>query len=65
MMNKNRLVRPQGLEPWTPTLKVWYSNQLSYGRACCLHIYYTTRSAEIQIKLALIRVFGIDIVSFH
>ena len=29
---KSELVRPSGLEPPTPTMSRWCSNQLSYGR---------------------------------
>ena len=29
------LVRPSGLEPPTPTMSRWCSNQLSYGRTSC------------------------------
>ena len=29
------MVRPSGLEPPTPTMSRWCSNQLSYGRTVC------------------------------
>ncbi|CED79721.1 Conserved hypothetical protein [Candidatus Hamiltonella defensa (Bemisia tabaci)] len=29
---RDQLVRPSGLEPPTPTMSRWCSNQLSYGR---------------------------------
>ncbi len=29
---ENDMVRPSGLEPPTPTMSRWCSNQLSYGR---------------------------------
>ncbi len=33
---KQEVVRPNGLEPSTPTMSRWCSNQLSYGRTVLL-----------------------------
>ena len=33
IISKEKMVRPAGLEPVTPTMSRWCSNQLSYGRS--------------------------------
>ena len=33
IIRKEKMVRPAGLEPVTPTMSRWCSNQLSYGRS--------------------------------
>ena len=38
------MVRPSGLEPPTPTMSRWCSNQLSYGRI----IYWVTTGTNIN-----------------
>ena len=51
------MVRPSGLEPPTPTMSRWCSNQLSYGRTVLLQEFgaseWTRTTDPYHVKVVL------------